>query len=168
MFMRRVSLIMALMVLSLASTVTVAKSNSSNESQLSAPTENLLVQNSSRRRGRRGGRIIEELNLTSEQQEQLRGIRSQQREQLQALREQVRDSRQKMNEMIGGTATEEEIRAQHNKIRQLHQQIEEIRFESLLEMREVLTPQQRSQFTQLMEQRRQNFRQRRGDFWDED
>jgi Spy/CpxP family protein refolding chaperone len=36
--------------------------------------------------------------------------------------------------------------------------MEEVSFESMLAMREVLTPEQRSQFARLIEQRRANFR----------
>jgi len=43
----------------------------------------------------------------------------------------------------------------------LRQQLEEAQFESMLGMREVLTPEQRSQLSQMMQQRREAAKNRR-------
>jgi Spy/CpxP family protein refolding chaperone len=59
---------------------------------------------------------------------------------------------------MAGNASADEIRAKHRQVQELRQQMEEVSFESMLAMREVLTPEQRSQFARLIEQRRANFR----------
>ena len=52
------------------------------------------------------------------------------------------------------------MREKHRQIIGLRQQLEEVQFESTLAMREVLTPEQRSQLAQLMQQRRQTAKNR--------
>jgi Spy/CpxP family protein refolding chaperone len=52
------------------------------------------------------------------------------------------------------------MREKHRQIIGLRQQLEEVQFESTLAMREVLTPEQRSQLAQLMQQRRQTSKNR--------
>lgn len=159
MFMRPVSLLIAVTILSVSTTVTVAKSALNNQGELSPTREQLIAQNQVRR-GLRTGKIIEQLNLTTEQQQQIAEIRQKYQGQLQPLREKIKVARAEMSNMMSGTATGDEIRDKHQEILTLHQQIGNIRFEILLETREILTPEQRTKFAQLMEQRRQNFRQR--------
>ena len=72
----------------------------------------------------------------------------------------MRSKRQKLQEMMAGTATEKEIRSQHQQVVQLDQKMDNLRFESMLETRQVLTPEQRRQFAQLMERHRGQFRER--------
>ncbi|AFZ37327.1 hypothetical protein Sta7437_3841 [Stanieria cyanosphaera PCC 7437] len=51
------------------------------------------------------------------------------------------------------------IRAKHQEILQLRQTLDQLNFESLLAIREVLTPSQRQEFTQIMESRQVNSQQ---------
>lgn len=50
----------------------------------------------------------------------------------------------------------EELRNQHEQVQELHQEMGNLRFESMLEMREVLTAEQREQFAELMQERPEN------------
>jgi Spy/CpxP family protein refolding chaperone len=52
------------------------------------------------------------------------------------------------------------MREKHRQIIGLRQQLKEVQFESTLAMREVLTPEQRSQLAQMMQQRRQTAKNR--------
>jgi Spy/CpxP family protein refolding chaperone len=176
MFIRPVSLVMTLLALSMSSNITAAEPLLSEQWELS-PSEQLVAQNNPQNpqnpqnssRGRRWrdgsgrGRIIEQLNLTTEQKQKMVDIRQKYQGQLKPLKEQISSAREELSQMMSGTATADEIRAKHQEILKLRQQLGDIRFESLLEMREVLTPEQRTQFAQLMEKRHQNFRQRQGD-----
>ena len=56
--------------------------------------------------------------------------------------------------MMQGNASENDLRNKHQEIVSLRQQMGNLRFESMLEMRKVLTPEQRQQFVQLMQERR--------------
>jgi Spy/CpxP family protein refolding chaperone len=64
--------------------------------------------------------------------------------------------------MMSGTASEDSIRAKHTEIVQLRQQLENLGFESMLESRAVLTPDQRQQFAQLMEKQRGKMKSKMG------
>jgi Spy/CpxP family protein refolding chaperone len=61
---------------------------------------------------------------------------------------------------MAGTANASEMREKYRQIIGLRQQLEEVQFESTLAMREVLTPEQRSQLAQMMQQRRQTAKNR--------
>jgi Spy/CpxP family protein refolding chaperone len=129
--------------------------------ELSQPviTENTTQYYAQRpRRGinnRRQGRIIEQLNLSQEQTQELVSIREKYKPRFRSLREQMRKAHEEMRQMMTGNVSQAELRAKNEEINQLNQKIDELRFESLLEMREVLTPEQRQEFAQIMEQRRE-------------
>ena len=61
---------------------------------------------------------------------------------------------------MAGTASQSHIQEKHRQVETLQQQAAEIRFNRLLAMREVLTPQQRRQFAERMQNRWQNHKDR--------
>lgn len=105
-------------------------------------------------REQKQSRLIEELNLTSEQQQQMQGIKARYEPQMVQLREEIQTERQKLQTMMTGSESTENIRAQHQTIANLNQRMRSLGFESMMEMRQVLTPEQRQQFAQMMNQRR--------------
>lgn len=118
------------------------------------------------RRGQFGGQrgdglpMLKSLNLTNQQQAQLKAIRDQYEPQRQTLEEQLRTGHDKMRDLMTGNASDEEIRAQHRQMQQLQSQMADQRLESMLAMRKVLTPEQRSQLGQMMDDRRDQMRDR--------
>jgi Spy/CpxP family protein refolding chaperone len=113
-----------------------------------------------RQRGFAGGKLMEQLNLSEAQKQQMTDIRQKYQGQTRQLQQELRSERQKLKDMMAGTANESAIRSQHQRVTQLDQEMHNLRFESMLQMREVLTPEQRRQFAQLMQQRREQYRQR--------
>jgi len=114
------------------------------------------------RRGRRGGDILEELDLTEAQKSELESIRSQYQPQLQQKRDALFSAHKTMREMMTTEASSDQLRRQHEQVQNLAEEMSDLRFESMLEMREVLTPEQRQEFAQLMEERRDGRRRGRG------
>ena len=110
-------------------------------------------------KGMRGGidRLVQQLDLTSEQSEQIEAIKEQSETENQALFEQLQTNRQQMQSLLAGNADPEQLRANHQAGQNLRQELDTNRFETLLEIREVLTPEQRTQMAQLMEQRGRRF-----------
>lgn len=104
------------------------------------------------------GRFLNKLNLTPEQTTQIQQIRQKYQNQIGNLRNNLRSEQQKLKEMMNSDQPTANLRTQNQKIVALNQQLHSIRFESMLEIREVLTPQQRQQFTQMMEQKGKNGR----------
>jgi Spy/CpxP family protein refolding chaperone len=121
-----------------------------------------LAQNSPRRRGNqfRKERLLEKLNLTAEQKEKIQQIQQKYQPELTQMRDNLRSERDELREMMSSNESTNNLRSQHQKIVDLDQQLHNLNFESMLEMREVLTPEQRQEFVTVMEQNRRNFRRR--------
>ncbi|NEO09169.1 MULTISPECIES: Spy/CpxP family protein refolding chaperone [unclassified Moorena] len=100
-------------------------------------------------------RLVRELNLNHVQRKQLHSIRIEYEESIIDLRQEMSQAKQTLSDLMVGTADRETIRTQYQQVQVLNQQLGKLRFESMLQMREVMTPEQRIQFAQLMKQRRQ-------------
>lgn len=103
-------------------------------------------------------RLMQELNLTSEQMQKMQEIRSQYQGEISQDQQALRQATLELRDLLAGTASVEEIRAKHREVQALQQQLGESRFESTLAMREVLTPSQRREFAEMMQQRQEDFR----------
>jgi Spy/CpxP family protein refolding chaperone len=99
---------------------------------------------------------MDQLNLSEQQKQKLQAIRSQYKDQLSQRKQAVRQATRQLRDLIAGNASVEEIRAQHQQVQGLRQQLENVSFESMLATREVMTLDQRQQYAQLMEQRRKD------------
>lgn len=114
------------------------------------------------RRPERGkARLMQELNLTSEQTQQIQAIRNQYQDRISQRWQAARQAQRELVDLMAGTASEAQVREKHRQVETLKQQVSQIRFDSTLAMREVLTPEQRRQFAERMENRRENFKNRR-------
>ncbi len=151
MLLQRISLA-SVLLLALGGAVAPADRNPIYSQSLAQNPEQLRVH----QRGQMG--LMEELDLTSEQQERLQAIRLQYHNEISQRQQELAQSTQDLGELMAGTASADQIRIQHNQVQAISQQLEELRFESLLAMREVLTPQQRQRFASMMQQRRGEFR----------
>ena len=107
-------------------------------------------------------RLMQELNLTQEQMQRLDALQQQSKKQMEQPRQALRQARQDLANLMASNADENAIRAKHNQLQQLQQQMANVRFQNMLEMRKVLTPEQRQRFAQLMQQRRGNSPNRAG------
>jgi Spy/CpxP family protein refolding chaperone len=125
---------------------------------------NLIAQSNRRliRKGEGRDELMKQLNLNSQQQQQLTAIRQKYQGQMKQLHEQLRTNQEALRTMMSGTASEDSIRAKHTEIVKLRQQLENLGFESMLESRAILTPDQRKQFAQLMEKQRGKMKSKRG------
>jgi Spy/CpxP family protein refolding chaperone len=103
--------------------------------------------------GKQGG-MFDQLNLSADQKQKMQAISDRYKDQISQRMQAVRQARQELATMMTGTATASEMREKHRQIIGLRQQLEDVQFESTLAMREVLTPEQRSQLAQMMQQRR--------------
>lgn len=108
------------------------------------------------RSGGNQGRLFEQLNLTAEQKQRMQAVRDRYKDQISQRMQAVRQARQELETMMSSaTANATQMREKHRQIMGLRQQLEEVQFESMMAMREVLTAEQRSRLAQLMQQRRQ-------------
>ena len=150
------AIIAAIAILPLATNAVLAQDNNSNNLREDTTMEYSHRNKHGDKRGMRGGidRLVQQLDLTSEQSEQIEAIREQSETENQALFEQLQANRQEMQSLLASDADIEQLRANHQNGQNLRQELDTKRFETMLEIREVLTPEQRTQMAQMQEQRR--------------
>ncbi len=149
MLLRRVS-VWSVLLLSLGGVVAFAKPKSLTP-QL---TQNVLGQP---RQDWDEQRLIQELNLSEEQKQQLQAIEQHYRGQMNQQYQKLLPAQQELGGLMAGTASQSQIRDKYRQVEALRQQLGGLRLECMLAMREVLTPTQRSRYAQLMQQRQENF-----------
>lgn len=104
-------------------------------------------------RGGPGGGMLRDLNLSADQTQRLNQVREQFRARIQQQQAAIRSARQEMGQLMAGSASAEQLRQQHSRLQTEMQKMGDLRFESMLAMREVLTPTQRQQLAQRMRER---------------
>lgn len=102
-------------------------------------------------------RWIQDLNLTPEQTQQMQAIRDRYKDQMTQRAQALRQAQRELGDLMAGDASKDQIRTKYNQVQTLKQQLGQVRFESMLEMRDVLTSEQRRQMAERMKNRRENF-----------
>jgi len=90
---------------------------------------------------------VKELDLSEEQKKQLKAIKEKKKarkETKKANRNKIKDLRLQLQAGFKSSKSSSELRSIHKQIKAIHTQLQEERFETLLEIREVLTPEQRA------------------------
>lgn len=100
-------------------------------------------------RGDRGMRMLEQLNLSEDQKQQIQAIREQAKADSEQIREQMQSAREQMRSLMGSNASESELRQQHQVMENFRDQKSDRRFATMLQIREVLTPAQRAQLAEM-------------------
>jgi Spy/CpxP family protein refolding chaperone len=152
MFLRRVS-VLSLLMLSLGSTAAFAAPNPKpSHHQYS----DAIAQQQGAKPQKERDNFFEKLNLTPEQKAKIESIRTQSKDQSTSQREAFKKAEQELRTLIGSNADDNQIREKHNQLITMKQQLETSHFETMLAIRDVLTPEQRTQLDQLMKQNSQN------------
>ena len=136
------------------------RANSYNNNNSSEITTMELAQNQpergnkerGRKRGRRGGmkRLLSKLDLTPEQTQQIEAIETKYQGDREPLHQELRTEMQTMKSLFSSDATTQELQGQQQTVRNLRDQLGDLRFNQMLEVREVLTPEQRDRMAELM------------------
>jgi Spy/CpxP family protein refolding chaperone len=95
---------------------------------------------------------LRELNLSDEQLRQLQQIRHRKQEELLERILELRAARGRLRELLVGDAPESEVAAQFQRVQQLSQEVNAKRFEAVLEMRQVLSSEQRQHLLKILEE----------------
>lgn len=152
--LRRVS-VLGLAILSIGGVVALASGNRFLP-QITAQTIESQPgnQNQSRLAHNRKG-LIRVLSLTPEQVQKMQAIRRQYKDQILQTTQQLRQAKQQLSDAIAGTAPADEVRTKHRQVDMLQQQLGDLRFESTLAVRELLTPEQRIKYVETMQKQQQ-------------
>jgi Spy/CpxP family protein refolding chaperone len=97
--------------------------------------------------------LFQQLNLSHQQKQKIKQISQQYQAQIIQLKENLQLAQQQLATMMAGTDSVAVIRAKHEEIAQFRQQLAALHFESMLATREILTPQQRQKFAEIIEAR---------------
>lgn len=100
--------------------------------------------------------LLDALNTSPEQEQKIQVIRQEYQEKLRQQQEQLRQLQQQLSQLMVNNVPESELRQKHNQFMQVREEIGETQFDMMLKMRAVLTPEQRSQLAEIMQQRRLN------------
>ena len=110
---------------------------------------------SQRRYGGEGiKKLTEKLDLTDEQSTQIDAIHEKYRAANEENYQQLQEAREEMRSLLTSDANPDRLRQQHQQMQSLRQQLANSRFEAMLEVREVLTPEQRQKMADMMAQHR--------------
>ena len=127
------------------------------ETQVNSPVmvaQRVSQLDNARSSGDRESRWIEELDLSPEQSEQIQAIREESRTAMQPLRDQLQQAREQLRSQMASNTSTDQLQRQHQQVQALHQELGDQRFETMLAIRQVLTPAQRTQLAELAEQHR--------------
>jgi len=105
--------------------------------------------------------ILKALNLSDTQKQQIQAILGRDRETRRAAVQELRAKEQELRAMIDGNATREALTQKFSQVQSLRRQNEQRRFAQMLSMREILTPQQRSELSKVAKDANSNVRERR-------
>ena len=114
-----------------------------------------FAQGKKRGGGKRKGKILKQLDLTSEQKDQFKKFRQENKTNRKAKREQIKSLRAEMKKSFQSDASESSLRTLHAKLKGLRSQMADSRFNKMLKIRSVLTPEQRTKFYQLRAEKKQ-------------
>ena len=102
-------------------------------------------------------KMFQQLNLSTDQQAQIKSIMEQAKTSNQGLREQVKTARDQLKTLLSsGDASDDAIRQAHQQLQPLMQQMGDQRFDTMLKVRNVLTPAQRTKMAELYKQGREH------------
>ncbi|MCY7333085.1 MAG: Spy/CpxP family protein refolding chaperone [Pseudanabaena sp. CAN_BIN31] len=102
------------------------------------------------------GKVLKQLNLSTEQLQKLKAIRDRDLARIRELSQQSRQANKELRDLLAGTENSDVIRAKQTQVLALQQELQNKHFEQMLAMREILTPQQRSQLNEIMQKNRPN------------
>jgi periplasmic protein CpxP/Spy len=104
------------------------------------------------------GNLVKELNLSPDQIRRLQQIRKNAKGKTQARRQALQTARQELNQLLQSNASADLVRQKRQQVQALQREIADANFENTLAIREILTPEQRIKWQQLIQQRRQNLK----------
>jgi periplasmic protein CpxP/Spy len=99
-------------------------------------------------------KLTGKLALTPEQEQQVTAIRTQTKTEIQSKREQLKAAKLQLRELLSSNETDRsKLEAIHDQIQSQQAAIQKIRFNSMLSMRSILTPEQRAELKAQMQSR---------------
>ncbi|MBW4439719.1 MAG: Spy/CpxP family protein refolding chaperone [Plectolyngbya sp. WJT66-NPBG17] len=158
--LRRVAIVVASTVMVLVGSAAVLRAVDFRQAQ----SNDAIAQAPDRPAPNRSGRgemgLMRELNLSADQMTKIQQIRTRYRDELKSDRDAARQAQQELRTLMAGTATDNQIREKFRQVKDLRAKAADAQFNSMLEIRNVLSPEQRQKFADRMEKQRGGMRDR--------
>jgi Spy/CpxP family protein refolding chaperone len=148
MLLSKMSLMVSIAVISLSATPVLATpifSENLEPLQLAQ-----MKPQSNRGQGWNRESFMERLNLTDAQKKQIEILKKQHENEVKPIKDQLKTKEDELRTLMSNNASNDQLKSKHNEIQALRQQMGNLHFENMLEIRSVLTPEQRNQFAQMM------------------
>ncbi len=100
------------------------------------------------------GRLLKQLNLSDAQWQKLKEIGDRDRGSLREMSQKVKQGHRELKELLASNESSDSIRVKHDQLLKLQTELRQKHFERMLSMREILTPEQRSQLNQVIQKNR--------------
>jgi periplasmic protein CpxP/Spy len=107
------------------------------------------------------GEILQKLNLSRDQLQQISAIRQKYQPLIQDRTRTVRTTQAKLKDLMASSAAPSDVKAVFQELQNRRQELQQLRFESMLAIRQTLTPAQRQIFETELNKRRAEKRDRR-------
>ena len=107
------------------------------------------------KRRQRHGEFLRSLNLSRSQIRQLMVLRAQYKPEIREHRFKLRTARMELRDLMGSDASSNEVEEKFNQVQSLRQQLEQLRFKTMLGIRDILNKEQRRAFLERNRHRRQ-------------
>lgn len=109
-------------------------------------------------------RLFQQLDLNEEQKEQIKAIRQGKKEKIKSLKERSKSDREAFKSAMDSDASKSKLKSLRKKMIKSKQSLKDHQFETMLEIRELLTAEQRAKFRELKSEMKG--KRRRGGFED--
>ncbi|NDJ15695.1 Spy/CpxP family protein refolding chaperone [Myxacorys almedinensis] len=126
-----------------------------------APIEPLFAQTEPGQPKKRSGMgWLKELNLSADQMQRIRAVREKYRDRIGTGRQAERQAQQELRSLMAGDASREQVQEKYRQVKALRSQVTDAQFESMVDMRDVLSLEQRQKFAERMRKQRDGLQER--------
>lgn len=108
------------------------------------------------------GANFKELNLTADQKAKLKKLREESKKEKNEDSAKMKEEGKAFREKMAGTASDDELRKDFEKLQSKRAEMGKERFEHMLKVRAILTPEQRKKFADAMEKKMKQHKGKRG------
>ena len=109
-------------------------------------------------------KVLKQLDLSDEQKEKIKALREGKKDKMKSLREKAKSDREAFQAAMESDSSKSQLKSLRSKMIKSKQAVRDHQFNSMLEVREVLNPEQRKKFRELKSEMRGK---RRGRFEEE-
>jgi protein CpxP len=162
---RRISVVAAVLI-TLGGAVAIANQPSLFSQSRNQSSTEQRAQDKDQDRGRDKQGWLKDLNLTPDQLQKIQVIRNQYKDQFSQQRQTAQQAQRELRDLMAGDASSEQIRQKYKQVQALKQQYANTRFNSMVDIREILTPEQRQKFVNHMKELRMNNKDKFKDHFD--